>query len=733
MEEQEIHLRDYWKIIRKRQGIIFVFFLFTVLIVGIATFTATPLYEATAEVLIEKTDAAQLTGNAVYGRYDPEFNATQIQLIKSFNVAKRIVNTLHLADDFRECFLRKSFIATKKSEFFAFLSDQLHTLLPGSVAQSGSGLANSRLGKLLDSHKLELSEADLIANMIMADISIKPIKASRIVQISYINPDPVIAQIVANEIANAYRDEVLEIKMRNSSYAIKWMSKKSLEEREKLENSERKLQKYMEKSNIITLEDKVAILPEKLRDLSHRLSVAQANKNELAVVYEQIAKTGNDTSDAETFSAITSGKFYQDILGKILDAEKHQQELAKRYGYKHPKMIQAIEQLAALKNEKQNEIRKQISTLHNRLDLARREVIDITKKLDLTKREAQQFNQHYIQYNIMKRDVETNRTMYEALLSQVKEKKVGEEANSVNIWTTKAATAPKYPSKPNKPRNLLLAVILGLFGGIGCAFFLEYLDNTVSSPEELENRTGLSILSIIAQVDKEQLKHFSTNLLEAEDGFSSYAESIKAIRTAVLLSSADSPPKRLLVTSSIPGEGKTTTVVNLAHSFALAQYKVVIIDADLRKPGLHKVFELDNSTGLTPYLAGIENANIIQTIENNLSVITTGPIPPNPSELLVSDRFKNLLQSLEEEFDFILIDSAPIFSATETIFLSRLAKPIIIVKAGETTYDHITESVKILVNAEINPLGVVMNNVNFKHDQYSYSAYKYYGYYTSKS
>lgn len=728
MQEQEIHLRDYLKIIQKRRTVVVAFLVVTFATVVVGTFAATPMYEAVCEVLIEKNESTQLTGSPVYGRFDPEFNATQVQLIKSFNVAKRVVRALDLDGELVDYFQDDSSFV---SGMVTSIRETLTHLLPGSLDKDNN--LDLKGKGVLETKKVATTQADEIAEAIIENVTVKPVRDSRIVQIYYLHHNPIIAQIIVNEIAKAYRDEVLEIRMSNSSYTIKWMSEKALEERERLEESERRLQQYMEKANILTLEDKVTVLPEKLRELGGRLSNAIGKKNELDVLYKNVESIGDNFAEAESISAITEGEYYQKILGKILDAEQKREELAKKYGSKHPKMIQAIEELEALNREKLKEIRKQIRSIRNNYELAKNEVSNLEKLLQQTTADAQKFNQDYIQYGILKRDVETNRTMYEALLSQVKEKKVSEDTSNIDVWMVKAAMLPEDPVKPKKKLNILLGLVLGTFGGIGVAFFLEYLDNTVHDPEEIESRFGVSVLGLVESISKGERGVETGRFVYDESATSAFAEQIKVIRTAILLSSADKPPKRILVTSTVPQEGKTTTTLNLAKAFAFAGYKVVIIDADLRKPRLHKTFRIDNSKGLSAYLAGIEYENIVHPLDNesNLFAIPAGPMPPNPSELLGSQRLEQLLKALEDDFDFIFIDSAPLFSATETLFISKLARPILVSRFGVTTFDQLRDSLKMLDAAKTPPLGVVLNAVDRKKAHYGYSSYKYYGYYTS--
>jgi capsular exopolysaccharide synthesis family protein len=294
---------------------------------------------------------------------------------------------------------------------------------------------------------------------------------------------------------------------------------------------------------------------------------------------------------------------------------------------------------------------------------------------------------------------------------------------------TQVAQTPKAPIRPKPMRNILLGLILGLFGGVGCAFFVEYLDNTIKDPEEAERRFGVSVIGGI-----ELLKKGKNPDLEArQEPASSFAESYKSLRTNVLLSSAEQPPKRLMITSMSPKEGKTTTALNLARALAQTERKVLLVDADLRRPRLHKAFQLENSTGLSSFLSGTTQEVTIQpTDEVGLSVLNSGPVPPNPSELLGSKRFSDLLEQLEPQFDILIIDSPPILSATDSLLISKLSEGVIVVcLTAQTTYDRLQHGLKSLMEINSNVLGLVLNAMDMKKSNY-YSYYGYYQYYTAE-
>lgn len=573
----------------------------------------------------------------------------------------------------------------------------------------------------------EPSRADLLAERIRGGVSVNAVRDSRMVNISYQSEQPDFARLVVNTIAEAYKEEVMAMQMEASGYALKWMTQKAEEERGHLARAERALQDYMRQHDIVTVEDKVTVLPQQLSELTSKLAEAQAQKNVVGNVYRQIEEVRAAGGAVESLPVIAGNRELQTIRDNIRKAEQTVAELSQRYGPRHPAMIEARGALNDLMRQKNSEVARSIAAVKSELDVAEAQEATLRAALAGVKAEAQDLNERLTEYNVLKRDVDTNRALYDALIIQAKEKGVTENTQKVNVWTTEVAQTPKAPIKPNTKRNLLLGVVLGLFGGIGCAFFIEYLDNTVKDPEEAERRFDLSVVGVIELLKKGE----NPDVFITQEPSSSFAESYKSLRTAVLLSAAERPPKRLMVTSMSPQEGKTTTAMNLARALAQTERKVLLVDADLRRPRLHKAFQLENGVGLSSYLSGaIAETSVQATAEPFLSVLTSGPIPPNPSELLGSQRFGDLLAAMESRFDMIIIDSPPVLSATDSMLISALAESVLVVcHCGVTTYDRLQRGLKSI--GEVNPhiLGLVLNAMDMKKSNY----YSYYGYYQYSS
>ncbi len=721
-ESSEIDLRSYIRVIRKRWIIVATFFIIVVLFTIVATYTAQPFYSSFSQVLIEKNRGKSgLESN--YSYYDPYFLDTQAAIIKSENVAFKVVENLQLAKKYKRYFFEEK---AEGTTIIGLVKDQLKTVLKTVTVffKSSKDKPVQRFENSTITFK-PMTEDEIIARMIQGGLNVIPVKNTKIVSIIYENKDPAIAKLVVDAVVKAYMDEMLDIKLSTSNYSLKWMTVKAAEERDKLEKSERELQQFMRDNDLVTVENRLTILPQKLSEFGRQLSTAEAERKELEDLLKQVRATKNNPDALEKLPVFASKEVLINIRERSYKASKNIFELSKKYGKKHPLMIRAKDELRILNEEKQFEINRIVSTIENSYELAVSKQKSLRELLGTTKAETLNLNEKFMQYSIMKREVDSNRVLYNTLQSGIKKQGVTEQSQNVNIWVIKNATLSAVPSKPNKKRNILLSVVLGLFGGVGLAFFIEYLDNTLNSARQIEERYGLTVLGSIEQVNGKEV-NIDTHVVRKP--MSPLAESYRLIRTALLLSSAEQPPKLMLITSMNKSEGKTATVVNLSRMLAQGQKKVLIIDCDLRRPRLHSLFDVSNNTGLSSFLSGnTDKCNIVKIQGEQVSLIPSGPVPPDPSELLGSRKMKLLLDDMTEKYDFIVIDSPPIGAVTDSLTLSQLVEGLIlVVKAGSTTMEMFEGGVKILQDINARILGVVLNGVrahNKSYYQFGYSTY----------
>lgn len=710
MDEKEIHLRDYLNVIIKRKNIVITFFIVVFVIVFIGTISTTPLYMASSKVVIERADPTVLIGNYSYMHHEPEFYETQYQLIKSAAVSRKVVDMLNL-----------------EATYDTYIKND-SGLLPsiGDIVGWFSGLFSSMLGtkKITEEGEEALSKADLLAKTISSGIVVKPVKNSKMAEISYISTNPELARLIANTVAQAYIETILDLNMSSVRHGIEWMTKKAQEEKQKIEQSEKVLQQYMKSHNFITIENKLAIVPQQISELNSMLTKTELKRKELENLYNKVKDISDKGDEAEKVSAIATEPTLQSLRQQIIKSEQNIKELSQKYGSKHPTMLKALEELNLLKAKRDQEIKRIIESIRHEYELSKDNEANLRRRLAETKREAINLNEKMMDYNIINREVETNRQLYEALIKKIKEQGVIEQSRTVNVMIVEKAEKPKSPFKPRKAMNLLLGIIVGFFGGIGIAFFVEYLDNTVKSPDDAESKLGVPVIGMIP------LLTTPDNPIEialVNKPSSSFSESFKAIRTAIILSTAEKPPRKILITSSVPGEGKTVTSINLAVAIAQSGYKVLLIDADLRKPRIHKVFELDNTKGLSTYLAGASGADIIKNSPvEGLNIITAGPVPPNPSELLSSKKMVEILDIYTEMHDFIICDSPPVLTVADSLILSKLLDgTIMVTRADVTTYENAKNCIKSLANVNAHILGIGINAIDINKGAYSSYYYSY--------
>ena len=726
--EKEIHLRDYFRILRKRKYTVYTFFIITVALVVLHTYTATPLYQSTAKILIEKGEQNVLLTSYGYVQYDPEFMETQIQIIRSTPVAKKVVKALNLVETYDSFFKELEDRITFDS-LVASVKDWGKDLYSTAITMAGIVQADSEAESDL-AQEDPMSKDEIIALSIASGITIEPVTDSRILDIGFTSSNPILARMIVNSVAKAYIEKTLEMKMESAGYTIKWMTQKADEERARLRKSEMTLQQYMKAQDIVTTENRLAMTPQRMNDLNSKLTIAETHRKALEAVFRKVKRLAGNYDAVESVQMIASDPTIQSLRGQILQAEKKIMDLSKKYGHKHPVMKTAVADLEMLQQKRKFEIKRVVDIIKNQYDLARSSERDLADLLAKTKTEAMLLNEKFIQYNILKREVDTNRQLYDALVTKLKEQGVSEQVQAVKVWVVEEAQTPKTPSKPRKKRNIMLGIILGLFGGIGIALFLEYLDNTVKYPDDVQDRFGVPVLGTVPLLSS---KREPPEVIAIKETSTAFAESYKTIRTAVLLSGAGGPPKKLLVTSMAPKDGKTTTAINLAVAFAHAGKRTLLVDGDMRRPRIHKIFYLENDEGLSTCLAGASEVKIKKTGDvENLSIITAGPTPPNPSELLGSDRLNELVKAAGKKFDLIVFDSPPILTVSDSLILSKILDGTIIVAwAGKATHDVIEKGLKMLGEIRAPIIGMILNGVVVNKSNYYYYHNYYDSYYSS--
>ena len=718
--DEQFDLRYYLQILNKRKWTVITFFLIIVVLSLILGLGKNPLYTSSSTVLVEKNRPNTNLGGYNYSSWDPEFLPTQIEIIKSKSVTRRVVDALQLDTRYRSHFFPES---QRKESFVTGIRESFNSLL-ATLFQPGSDMSDDQSAVVQE----PVEDADIIASMLQGGIRVAPVRETRVLTVSYTDKDPYMAQRIAMAQVQAYIDVSLEIKLSSAQQSLKWMTAKAEAKRKKLEESERNLQRYKREHDLVTVENKLTIYPEKLNQFSNQLSESESNLKQLEDLYEQIVSVQDNPQALETIPTLTRNPVIISLRSQILKAQQLIKELSKKYGHKHPKMIKAVDDRNILIKEKNDEVKRVIESVRKEYELAKSSQDNLRELVDETKTNMQDVNERFVQYSIMSREVETNRALYDALNASLEKTSLTEESQAVNIWVMRTPSLPGGPSNKNPKRMLLLGMVLGLAGGIGLAFVIEYLDNTVKSADDLEQRYGVTVLGSVQEAGKGE----SIESIVKDNARSPISESYRLIRSSLLLSSADHPPRTILVTSMATQDGKTTSSVNLARTMAFGGAKVLLIDADMRKPRVHNIFGIPNTLGLSNYLSGNidEEEKITHTLpDEGIHVVSSGPVPPNPAELLESKRMEQLLQHMSETYDVIIIDSPPVGHLVDGLILSKLVDgTLLVTRAGKTTYDLFGSGLKKMQDIKATILGVVVNSLSAKLAGSRY--YHYYEYYS---
>ena len=732
MFQEDIHLRDYLRIIRKRQWVIVTFFVIVVVSVTITSFLRSPVYKATSRILIEKETPNVLSFKEVLAldTSDTDYYQTQYTILKSRTLAKEVLKELGMMEQ----------VVEDHSQGFS-----LRGLLSSTLTLLG-------LKKPLSEEAQNRAREQLaIENFINNVITIEPIKGSRLIDVSAFSKDPEQAAQLSNTLVRAYIRQNLEAKLSASKDAVGWLAEQLEVTEQNVADSEAALLAYKEAHEIISFEDRQNIVMQKVLELNTAVNNAKIKRIDAETQYRQIQEylaSEENTSDAEaikkleSISRVINNPLIQRLKVELSGLEGELSELLKKFRSKHPNVIALRSQINSVRSRITAEIRQIISSIKNEYDLALAQETELAAALEEQKREALDLNQKAIAYSVLEREVESNKRIYSNLLQRTKETSVTEQLETSNIRIIDKATIPNYAIAPRKKLNIFLSMIIGLIVGTGLAFFFEYIDNSIKTPEDIKQYLKIPFLGFIPKVSYEQPSFRKkagnpADTIVANNPKSTISEAYRSLRTNVSFSSIEHGPV-ILVTSAGPTEGKSITVANLGITLAQSGTKTLIIDCDLRKPRMHKIFNISgNERGFTEMIANLGTDGSRVTVKRtkipNLDIVPCGKIPPNPSELLSSERTKLLLEALSKKYDKILIDSPPVNVVTDPVILSQIAGGIIlIIRAGETGRDVVFRALEQLSDVNAHILGGVLNSVDLEKDSSYYYSYYHNYYYHEK-
>jgi succinoglycan biosynthesis transport protein ExoP len=710
LSPREPHLYDYLLILRKHQWMILSFLLAVVTMVAIATFRMQSIYVATTRIELDRENA----------------NILPFQGTDSYDVMMDLDNYIET----------QSKILTSETLALQTIRNNGLSARPEFSSPNGPSEAVA-LGSLANQKRPpELGE-------FLGSLSVRRVPNSHLMDVSFESTDPQLAARIVNAHIASYIEQNFRSRYEATTRASVWLTDQLTELKIKVQKAEDARIAYERQNQIWTLDDKQNITSQRLGDVNKQLTDAQSERMKKESLY-QFAKSGN----LDAVPQIQSNAVLTDLFKKRSEVSSEFTDSLNQYGPNFPKVQRLQAQLKEFDQSIEKEKKNILDVLESDYREARQRETLLSEALDQQKVENNQMAEKLVEYNILKREAEANKTLYEGLMTKLKETAISQGLKSSNIRVVDPAMIPSTPARPAKARNLVLGFLVGLVGGIGLALLREYLDNTVKTPDDIETLARLPSLAVVPQFTGSNGHAKKRGLLEgpAANGHekrielvaqhlpkSQMSEAFRALRTAILLSQADHPPQVILVTSALPREGKTTAAANLAVTLAQLGDSTVIVDADLRKPGVGRLLNLGSGkyAGLSSYLAGVSSLDLVcvphPTIPN-LVAIPTGPLPPNPADLLSSHKLADAIAELRTKFKFIVIDSPPVMAATDAVILSVLTDGVLlVVRSGETPKEAFTRTRDLLNSVKCRILGVVLNAVDSSAPDYYYS-YRYYPY-----
>ena len=754
--DEETHLLDYWRAVRKRLWLVIGAAALITTIVTIYVARKPDIYEASGRVEVDLESNPMFEGKSAPIIYnpgdDPTYFNTQLQILSSPGLLRRVIKTLDL--EHNQAFLRpestqqRSTWKTIKQMWGVAGPEKKETVKqPNELPLSATAAPASVSEDLTEAKRLAL-----YVRALQGGLRVEPVrenrvgydKQTRLIDITFTHGDPDIAAKITNAVAETFVRSNLEKKNETNTGTGEFLSKRVAELQSQIRADEEKLVAYATSNQILSLDAGQNTVVDRLSGLNKQLLEAENDRKMAEAEYNAAKAPGAAT-------ALVEAKTNGDSEQTLADLRQKRAQLLVDATEEAPEVKEVDQQIAEVQKHLNETRARNTSTLLTNLETKYRQTLAREQALRTSfnqqKGETLSQNEAAINYHILQQEIQTNKGLLDSLLQKSKENDVVLAGRPNNISIVDHAIAPDSPVGPARMRSVMLAFVLGLALGVGLALFLEYLDDSIHSTDDVEKFLRLPALAAIPRMGTGAVRrrllstgtsiqrHNGTNggspeLLINVDGRSSLAEAYRQLRTSVLLSTAGHVPRSLLVTSSMPGEGKTTTAVNTAISLAQTGASVVIIDADMRRPRLRSIFGLSERPGLSSILSNdVSEAAMLAMVstdeETGLQVLTSGPIPPNPAELLGSDQMRRLMTVLQSEFTHVVVDSPPVSAFTDGVLIASMVDGVLlVVNGGKSPRRVVLRSRQLLQDVGAKIFGVVLNNVDkHSHDDGYYQRY----------
>ena len=711
--ENDVHLLDRLAVLyRYRRLCVTVFILVTAAMI-IQGYSSIKVYQAQARLLIEDERSTAIPGlqndqNTYFEDPEPYYQ-TQYKILKGRDLMRRVVRKLHLETV-------PEFNGTKPPPPtpISMLGD-LKTRLMGYVTKPSPTAPPER--PKVD----ETADESALVGGFLGRVGVEPVRGTHLVDVTFVSEEPKFAADATNTLIDEYVSENLEIKLRSTQSMLDWLDNELASQQKRVEESERALAEYRERENALSLDDKQNIVLSRLNQLNDTATRARSTRVQKESLYNQVKAIASGTNpDAIPIIATNTG--VQSARTKLGDLQRQKVQLLERYAEKHPQVINVNAQLQDAQKQLDFAIAGAVQSVRNEYETAVIEEQTFARNLEGAKSEATDLNRKGIGYGVMEREAKSNREVYQSLLTREKELRVSANSRTNNVRVVDRAEIPRGPITPGGRRTWLMSAFIGLVLAVAVALGLDYMNDTIKTPEDITKRLKLPFLGLVPAVRGD--KH---PLLASSHVPHDFGESFRSLRTSLLSKYPDEGTKIIIVTSAQPLEGKTTTAANIAMALAYGGSRVLLIDADMRRPGLHRPLRLTNERGLSQVLTGQARVrDVIQrTVDPNLLAITAGRTPPNPSELLSSERMKTLLTNLAHgPFNWIIIDTPPVLAVTDAVILAPMVTGVTFVIGAEMTRRRLAErAIETVMQSRPRYAAVVLNKVNFAKNKYYYSRY----------
>ena len=714
--EKMIDLKEYWTIVMKSKWKIISFLFLTTLIASVIVMSLAPVYRATSSLLIKASRDKPVSIDSVYSldTSRKDYFSTQFEILKSRAVTEQVIDELQLA-------VHPEFLPTEKKSPLVQVKAFVKSLIPEDF------LSKDQQKDVVD---LRSKKVALINNF-QNKLFITPIRNTQLVNISFEANDPQLAALVANTVGDVYIRQEMLAQLNITQKAVDWLKVRLEKLRMNLEDSVNQLKDYRIKENLIDIESKGvrSMASDELENLTASYLRAKKTRFEAETIYLFVSNIkGNDLDSLLSLPEISNHRLIAGIKSVEIQAEKRVSELSYRYGNKHPKYISAKAELAAVRKNLRENVDKLVKGIGKELKAARDNERRLFNELEIEKRKFQEITNKEQEYLKLQREVEANRNLYRTFLARYKEMESTTDLEVQQARIVDFAEVPSVPVKPQKLFIILATLLISLVLAVILTLMLDSLNDKFRTPSDVESKLGMRLLGLLPMIKLKRKQRLSAHAY-FDDKNRAFAEAVRTMRTSFVLSHSNDNHKVVLVTSSIPNEGKTTTAINIA--FAMAQMeKTLLIEADMRKPSFTKIFHLTPyQEGLSNVISAVENLDnvILRDKKSNLDILSAGFIPANPLELLSSNEFNNLLAIVKSKYDRIIIDSPPTQAVSDALVLAQQSDSVIYVVRSEMTKQSVVkQGVSRLLQVTSKIDGIVLNQVDI--EKYSKEG-SYQGYY----